>query len=137
MAALSDSLAEFPAPGTQVAIIEGFWKKKVPEVRLTNYASYFNHYHWETRKLRLGVESDKKGQMAAKTHQDILLVVDALSERRQCRRSDVRDALENRLYDATTLAIDESIDQAIRMWLMLNVLGHERAIHLTQTPAIQ
>ena len=49
----------------------------------------------------------------------------------------MRDALENRFHDATTLAIDVSIDQAIRMGLMLNVLGHERAIHLTQTLAIQ
>lgn len=137
MAALSDCLTEYPTPSTQVAIIEGFWKKRVREERLTKYASFFSHYHWETRRFRLGVESDKKGQMAAKTHQEILSVVDTLSERRQCQRSDVRDALRSRFPGATTLAIDKSIDQAIRMWLMLNVLSHERAIHLTQTPAIQ
>ena len=139
MDATQSSLGSPPGPKTRLAIIERFWNKRVLNDRLDTYGAYFRYYELESKRLYLGVSKrdPDHGALAATTHEDITFVVTALSKGRNSRRREIRQTLQSRFPHSDDLAIDESINLALRLWLMLNVLDDHQNVHLKQTPAIQ
>lgn len=107
--------------------------------RMANCKDYFEYYQLQTRRLGMPVSSKDLDvpAIAAATHEDILRIVEILRVAKCWRRSNVRDALKPYFLNHSDIAINEAIDLALRLWLMLNVLDDRQSIHLDQSPAIQ
>jgi hypothetical protein len=75
--------------------------------------------------------------MAAKTHGDILFVAHTLSQEKKARRPDVRALLRHRFVESDDVALNRSIDFALRSWLTMNVREECFSLHTPRTPTME
>ena len=135
---IDSALTDCLSLADEVAIVKQLWvKKDVP--KLETYEPYFQYYATECRRLRLGIakEAWQSSTMAATTHADILQVVQILSLDKRTNRPGVRLILRQRFPNAEDLAINRSIDFALRIWLMLNVREECYSMHTPRMPVLQ
>ena len=139
MGVVSDPLAVPPGPKVQAAIVYAFWDNKCVVEKLGDCDNYFQYYQMQTRRLGMSVSRKKSNTytVATKTHEDLLYVVGALRKAKHWRRVEVRNAWSDRFSSHTDVAINEAIDLALRLWLMLNVLDDHQNTRLEQNPTIQ
>lgn len=90
---------------------------------LQGYREFFQYYDDEINWLRCGLteESDQTIGLVAKTHDDILAIVEVLREKRASNRHEIRVDLRQKLGGGDQHGLNRSIDIAIRLWLMINV----------------
>ena len=122
MATIHSLITDTLGLGAKKTIVQELWAKD-SAVQVEAYQPYFCYYETECRRLRLGISKEvwQSSTMAATTHEDILHIVRTLSLERDARRPDVRALLRLKFPNAQDLAINRSIDFALRVWLMLNV----------------
>jgi hypothetical protein len=73
--------------------------------------------------------------MAATKHKDIVLIVRILSLGGKYQRPEVRNFLRQQFPGAEDVALNRSIDFAMRVWLTMNV--REERLHTPHTPTMQ
>lgn len=115
-------LSEVPNPAEKALITSSFFgSKRDDDASLTT--SYYNYYTKEIGRLRIGVAeaSCPINTLAAKTHEDIVHIVDTLHSKKANPRNDVTVELLEHFPGSNGLSIDRSVDLAVRLWLMLNV----------------
>ncbi|TVY18403.1 hypothetical protein LARI1_G003433 [Lachnellula arida] len=139
MASIYLPVTEPPGPDNEVAIIKQLWGKDIAKGQADAYRSYFRYYSTECRRLQMGIskESWLSSTMAAKTHADILFIVHTLSLESQLYRPDVRALLRHRFVNSDDLAVNRSIDFALRAWLTLNVREERFSLHTPSTPVME
>ncbi|KAL8918359.1 MAG: hypothetical protein Q9208_007378 [Pyrenodesmia sp. 3 TL-2023] len=141
MSGTARPLTVLPEPKLQAVILHSFWEldPSSADDKLTQCKDYFEYYHLQVRRLNMSVSSkDTIGSVtAAMTHEDVIAIVDALHHGCHRQKSDLRSVLKTRFPDRADGAINDAIDLALRLWLMLNVLDDRRNIYLDQNPAIQ
>lgn len=115
-------LSEAPRPAEKALITSSFFgTKRDYDSSLTE--SYFNYYNKEIGRLRIGVAETSWpiNTLAAKTHDDIVHIVNTLHTNKANPRSYVTVELLEHFPGSNGLSIDRSVDLAVRLWLMLNV----------------
>jgi len=142
MAALDKQLTEGLLPTEQLVIIDRLWRKDVPQNELENYKAYLDYYGAETKRLGKSILISTRliDHMASKTHNHLLQMVEVLSNNRDKPLSAVKpliQALFPRSPPYNDLEIKQSIDLAVRTWLMLNVRDLVFKLHTPNTPTIQ
>lgn len=141
MSSIQAALSDPPAPDLEATIIERFWLKNIRRGlgRDEVYRSYFRYYATECRRLRLGISKEawQSTAMVARTHEDILRIVHVLSNEQHLCRPEMRTLLRQHFGEAEDLAINRSIDFAMRVWLTINVREHQFRTHTPRTPIIQ
>jgi hypothetical protein len=90
---------------------------------LQGYREFFQYYNDEINWLKCGLteESDQTIGLVAKTHDDILTIVEVLREKTTSKRHEIRVDLHQKLGGGDEHGLNRSIDTAIRLWLMVNV----------------
>lgn len=133
------SLLEKPRDDTKLAILSAFFHTTGDWQIIGSYENYFNYYEDELKRLRIGIATPfwLATRLAAKTHEDILHITGSLAGRTSWTRPQIRKHLRLYFGDAEDLAIDCSIDLALRLWLMLNVRDTELGVQTLQKPTIQ
>jgi hypothetical protein len=139
MTSTPSSLVEPPGPDCKAAIVKQFWAKDIPQSEAEAYRPYFRYYATECRRLRLGIskESWQSSTMVATTHEDIFLIVYKLPLERDLSRPDLRASLRRHFPNGDDVAINRSIDFALRVWLTMNVREDCYSMQTPQTPTIQ
>ena len=139
MAAIQLSLTEPPTPEVEVAIAKELFSNDFQPDRSERYRPYFRYYATECRRLKLGVSKEawQASTMAATTHDHILLIVRKLSLENKIYRPDLRVLLRQHFPDADDVAINRSIDFALRVWLTINVREQRYGLQTPRTPTIQ
>ena len=106
-------------------ILNNFWRADPTVATRRRYEPYFEYYQNEMKALSIGLDEESQllRRMAAKTHEDIRLIVDTLAKERDSDLAkviaEVKTIFPNHSDDDT--AIKLSIDLALRVWLLLNV----------------
>ncbi|KAI4191030.1 MAG: hypothetical protein LQ346_004816 [Caloplaca aetnensis] len=141
MDTISQPLSIAPGPITQGNLLAVFWGEGAYD-RLVDVAQcedYFEYYNLQARRLDLWISSKNANTATAvaRSHGDVLKIVRTLQGASRWRRSEVRDDLKIHFPFCTDTAINDAIDLALRLWLMLNVLDDRQGIHLDQNRAIQ
>jgi hypothetical protein len=139
MASPPSSLVEPPSAGREAAIVKQFWAKKIPPSKAEAYRPYFRYYATECRRLRLGIskESWQSSTMVATTHEHILLIVYKLPLEKDIIRPNLRSSLRRHFPNGDDIAINRSIDFALRVWLTMNVREECYSLQTPRTPTIQ
>jgi len=121
----------------ETALLKHFWVKDIPRGRIEAYRSYLRYYATECARLQFGFleESQDATGMVAATHEDIVLIVRVLSLGGRYQRPEVRTLLRQHFPCAKDVAIDRSVDFAMRVWLTMNV--REERLHTPHTPIMQ
>lgn len=112
----------------RAAIVRCFWGDEVAEIGLDHYLPYFRHYEAEIRESHYGVAQSFHAAAAGACHDTgkICSIVDRLSSSGTKLRPDIRAALRDNLHLALDdVLLNRLIDQALRLWLTINV--RERA----------
>jgi hypothetical protein len=104
---------------TRLDIINCFFGE-ASKLESTNLECYFDYYHRELRRLRVGVVP-VLSRLAAKTHHDLLVICRVLLAGRSRARSEIRTDLLSHFQTTDRQAVDRSIDLTIRLWLMINI----------------
>lgn len=135
---MSDSLLQTPCHETQLAILSNFFQTNRAHHLLDSHKTYFQYYEAELKRLRIGIAPPLwlVSTLAAKTHKDILHIASTLSEHRCSTRPQIREKLHSRFQDSDDLALNRSVDLALRLWLMLNVRDRELSVQTLQKPSI-
>jgi hypothetical protein len=133
------SLLKKPGDHTKLAILLAFFHTTGDSQTIRSYENYFNYYEHESKRLWIGIAPQfwPATRLAAKTHEDILHIAGSLAGRTLWTRPQLREHLQLYFRDAEDLAIDYSINLALRLWLMLNVRDVELGVQTLQKPAIQ
>lgn len=116
-----------------------FWLKDIPEGRAAAYRPYFRYYATECRRLRFGIskESWQSSTMVTTTHKQNLLIARILCLQRHSCKPKVRELIRQQFPNAEDIAINRSIDFALRTWLTINVREECFSLHTPRTPTIQ
>ena len=90
---------------------------------------YFAYFDQELEMLRRGLYEQTWliKCLVAKTYEDIFHIVDVLRKNGDSRRPEIRQHLLSRFGSADQLGINQSINLAIRLWLMVNIQEPEFA----------
>ena len=139
MASINSPLSDSLEKSTELQIVKQLWGKQIHEAQLEPYRPYFRYYATECRRLQLGI-SEKAWQsttMAARTHSDLLIIVNTLSLNSSSCNPEIRTSLQTYFPHADDIAIKRSIDLALRIWLTLNVREECFKTHTPRTPTIQ
>lgn len=121
-----------PADDLKRDIIAKFWRKAEGDIRLEDYASYFEYYDYTCRALYLGVRCEAKA-LIDESHAHVLKIVDCfwslIFSGEPCTRVSIRRSLkrqlsglqENNSDEGTLTKLNNSINLALRLWLMLDI----------------
>jgi hypothetical protein len=141
MASTQSPLIEPPGPDCEAAIVKQFWVKDIPPGKAESYRSYFRYYSTECRRLGLGVSKElgisKESTLVARTHEDILLIVYKLATEKDLCRPNLRASLRRHFPNGDDIAVNRSIDFALRVWLTMNVREECYSLQTPRTPTIQ
>src|SRR3954454_20620442 len=134
MASLLTSLSDALAPEAKIDIVKHFWLKDIHNGNIEPYRSYFQYYAAESERLQLGpiAQDWESSRMIATTHEDIVFIVRILAHGILDRRPEIRNLLRQKFPSADDLAINRSLNFAMRIWLTINV--REERTHTPQTP---
>lgn len=114
-----------PSGDLKREIIHRLWHQSKTVIELSDYAEYFD-YHWQScQNMRLGALS-KADILAARTHGEILNIIDALwsfqDSEFQVTRVTLRTVLKQKHFqEDSDERINVSIHLALRLWLTLNI----------------
>lgn len=119
---LSAPIALTDSPDSQRHITQAIFGNACGGGQYRHLKRYFAYYVDELDLLRRGIsdESRQTKCLAVKTCEDIFHVINVLRDNGESRRSTVRQLLLSRLPSENTMALDRSINLAIRLWLMVN-----------------
>ena len=125
----------------KMAIVDCFWRANPPTLTMNRYEPYFEFYNREMRALSLAF--DKKDsiyeKMAAKTHEDLRLIVCELAKDGELDLSGAITKIKSLFprYTDDDAAIRLSIDLALRLWLFLNTREPEftRTVNIGNAPS--
>jgi hypothetical protein len=139
MASTPSSLVEPPGADCEAAIVKQFWAKDIPPSKAEAYRPYFRYYATECRRLRLGIskESWQSSTMVATTHEHILLIVNKFPLEKDLFRPNLRSSLRRHFPNGDDIAINRSIDFALRVWITMNVREECYGLQTPRTPTIQ
>jgi hypothetical protein len=137
MATLQSSLSNPLSHEGELDFIKQLWSTDIQEGQIRSYRPYFRYYETECARLHLGRVEEKRNSttMIAATHEDAHLIVRILSRGQSCHRPEVRALLQQQFPMAEDIAINRSIDFALRVWLTMNV--REERLHTPHTPTMQ
>ncbi len=84
---------------------------------------YFDYYEEEISLLRLCASPAlwQAGHLAAKEHEDIIAIVQALRAHPGGTRREFVEQLSGRFPEESASNIERSIDLSLRLWLMINI----------------
>lgn len=126
-------------PGSRLEIGKALFSQDFREEQLNSFRAYFEYYIEELELLRTGIreESWQIRTIAATTYEDIFYVVGVLREHAESRRPEIRALLRSRLQDSDDYGLNQSINLALRLWLMINVQdpefeGHRHGVSCCQ-----
>jgi hypothetical protein len=138
MASIRSLLSDRPCADVEAFIISQLWGTDVQTLP-GSYQSYFRYYGTECRRLQFGISKEawQSTSMAANTHEHMILIVNTLALDKSRNRPAVRALLRQHFPSSHDLALDRSIDFALRAWLTMNVREESFALHTPRTPTIQ
>lgn len=139
MASINKPLTEILDISEQVEIVREIWQKEVRNSELSNYESYLKYYRGQMKRLQWGnIEEDYLiNRLAAKSHDDLLQLVNRLSSHRNQTYADIRREIQSLFPCSIDIQVKQSIDLALRIWLMLNVRDAHLQLHYPMTPRLQ
>ena len=125
MVVQTSKLSHEPSEDLKVEIVHRLWHQSKEVVNIGEYATYFEHYWKICQSLHLGARS-RADTLAARTHEDILDIIDCLWFTQNSGFNETRVSLRRMLQEkhfpnACDQNINNSIDLALRFWLTLNV----------------
>lgn len=104
------------------------------ELISTKYNDYLQD--WYSVEIESLEKDSSTTQHAAQSYKDIISIIQVLSNRRDCCRDCVRSVLLQEFFsDKDIVLVNNSIELALRLWLMLNVRDNKLA--RPKTKAIQ
>lgn len=137
----SHALSSPPGIADQEKIIKELWVREnsINSIDVSQYSSFIRYYGRECRLLQLGVSKDvwASSEMIAKTHTDILWIVDRISHERMAHRPKIRESLRQHFGAASDISINRSIDFALRIWLTMNIREKKFVLHTQGTTVLQ
>lgn len=111
-------------PDLRLRIAQAFFGPTVPQKeRIYALKQYFGYFSNELKLLRTGIskESWQTKNLAIKDCEDLFYVVDLLRTNQEQRRPEIRQKLLSRFGTSNDLAVNRSLNLALRLWLMINV----------------
>ncbi|KAI4245870.1 MAG: hypothetical protein LQ352_006499 [Teloschistes flavicans] len=111
-------------PDLRIHIAQAFFGFTVPFTeRIYALKQYFIYFSDELKLLRTGIsrESWQTKDLAIHNCEDLFHVVDILRTSKGHRRPEIRQKLLSRFGTTNDLAINRSLNLALRLWLMINV----------------
>ncbi|KAI4094400.1 MAG: hypothetical protein L6R37_007250 [Teloschistes peruensis] len=111
-------------PELRIQIAQAFFGPTVPQQeRIYALKQYFVYFSDEVKSLRTGIskESWQTKDLAIKDCEDLFHVVNVLRTNQEHRRPGIRQRLLSRFGTSNDLAINRSLNLALRSWLMINV----------------
>jgi hypothetical protein len=141
-----NSVKQTPSPFPQQTLLENANEQtrhelvkcffgEAAEYSSSNLESYFEYYHRELKRLRVGV-IPVVSTLAAKTHYDLMVIRKALSAGKTQARSLITTDLCSHFQTDDRRAVDRSMDLTIRLWLMINVRDRRNSIWILSQPAL-
>lgn len=133
---LDVGLDQLPVPPiSRLAIIESFWGSRISmpeyEQQAQDTDSYFRYYEEQCRaRLHGGVNNT-----LTRTHADIARIVQLLKDGNHTRES-IKDTMRQNLlqqHDNSELNLENAIDFALRLWMMVHVGNFVRGLIPGQT----
>ncbi|KAL9580304.1 MAG: hypothetical protein Q9212_004574 [Teloschistes hypoglaucus] len=111
-------------PDLSIRIAQVFFGLTVPQKeRIYALKQYFVYFSDELKLLSTGIskESWQIKDLAIKNCEELFHVVDVLRTNQEHRRPEIRQKLLSRFSTSNDLAINRSLNLALRLWLMINV----------------
>ena len=123
----------------KTAIVECFWRVKPPTLNMIRYESYFEFYTQEMKALCLAFDKEDSvlERMAAKTHEDVRLIVHQLAEDEDLDlfRAIAKLKILFPKDENDVTAIRLSIDLALRVWLFLDSREYSPTANTVSRPS--
>src|SRR5579859_1639393 len=112
-----------PMPGLRLQVFESLFGFQVPPSNLPDLVDYFNFYVEEIGLLDIGIGTQTRQavRIAATTHEDILHVAKTIRDYADGTRQDLNRILQYKFTDKSEVEIDNAINLAIRLCLLVNV----------------
>ena len=113
-------------PGSRLHTAQAFFGP-IPDVQVDALQNHFIYYHEELSLLRKGISPDswQIHNLAIETCEDIYHVVTVLRENGELQRPELRQRLFLQFRSSNNVALNNAIDLAIRLWLMINTQESE------------
>lgn len=122
---------------SSLQIARAFFGPTCSKAQVDGLERYFVYYNQELGLLCRGISeaSWQINSLAVKTYEDLVYVVDLLSDSGDSRRPEIRQRMVLRFRSSDVVGMNRSINLAIRLWLMINTQDPEfSGLRLEATP---
>jgi hypothetical protein len=142
MVQLQVELTKRPSPQAQLEIGKAFFGDQFPKYQRDTISHYFGYYDEEIEKLRFGQNEQEwaAAKLAATNHEHIVSIAKVIQDKtkqthtKKALRAELKRTIFNQHDD---IAIDRSIDLALRLCIMVNTREERFRSQRSRTPPLQ